>query len=384
MVTKTNNFAGTNVSTYFQGNLTASGVIGGGYETIEGSNHNLAYLGSQDCGGPCRLRRSRTIYTPVKVQPPNIYRGTDAYTALYGFAKGADLSDTQIKANGTTGIARSMPTNPTFSAGTALGELKRDGIPTVIGMQTWKARTKDLREQAKLIERKKADGKLASSEYLNYQFGWLPLLNDVRNFAYAVKNHRDILRDFKAGSGKNTRVSYNFNSSTRSEGYVRAVGSRNLGGTNMGSPQGTVSSKEETKARFTGCFTYHLPVGDSALGKAERFGAEADRLLGVRLTPEVLWNLTPWSWGVDWFTNTGDIIHNFSMMGHDSLVLKYGYSMHRRYYESIVSGGGATTTVLDDTYVRLPSSPYFGFGTTGELSATQSAILVALGINHMR
>jgi hypothetical protein len=214
------------------------------------------------------------------------------------------------------------------------------------------------------------------------------LVGDIRNFAYAVRNHRDILRDFKAGSGKNTRVSYNFNASTRSEGYTRAIGMRTYNGTGLGAPLGTVVSREDTRARFSGCFTYHLPVGDAAFAKAMRFGDYADKLLGVRLTPEVLWNLTPWSWGVDWFSNTGDIIHNFSTMGHDGLVLKYGYSSFRRYYKSNITcmpdGELSTAEFRSDTYIRLPSSPYFGFGATGSLSATQSAILIALGINHMR
>ncbi len=370
MSTKTNTFAGVKCSTYFNGNLTATGYAGGGYESIEGSSHDLSGLGQRDVGGPCRLRREYTTYSPIKVGSTNVYRNTDIYPLLYGFTRGADLTDTAIKANGTTGIARSMPTNPIFSASQALGELRQDGIPSVIGVSAWRERAK-----AHLG---------TSSEFLNYQFGWLPLVNDVKNFAYAVKNHRDILRDFKAGSGKNTRVSYNFTASTRSEGYSRAVGLRNIGGTSFGAPSGSVSTKEETRARFSGCFTYHLPVGDSAYNKAMRYGDYADKLLGVRLTPEVLWNLTPWSWGVDWFTNTGDIIHNFSSMGHDGLVLKYGYSMHRRYYTSVVNVTGASAVKRDDTYVRLPSSPYFGFGTTGALSATQSAILIALGINHMR
>lgn len=382
MTTKVHYIPGVTAKTLYNGTTIDTAVIGGGSESMEGSTHDLRGLGQRDVGGPCRLIRAYTNYTTIKATGSQ-YTGSDVYPLIYGMGAGSNLTDTQINANGTTGIARSMPTNPVFSAATALGELHRDGIPNVIGMNTWKDRTRENLKGKKLPAKHSSDVEL-SDEFLNYKFGWVPLVNDVRNFAYSVKNHRDILRDFREGSGKNTRVSYNFGTTWRSEGYFRAVGLRSTTGLSMGTPWGSVSSVEESRAWFRGCFTYHLPVGDAAYNKAMRFGTYADKLLGVRLTPEVLWNLTPWSWGVDWFTNTGDIIHNFSQMGHDGLVLKYGYSMHRRYYRSVSSVNGAKADSRNDSLIRLPSSPYFGFGATGALSATQSAILIALGITHFR
>jgi hypothetical protein len=122
------------------------------------------------------------------------------------------------------------------------------------------------------------------------------------------------------------------------------------------------------------------------------FAAQADHLMGIRLTPETVWNLAPWSWAVDWFTNTGDIIHNISAFARDSLVMKYGYIMSHDHLDGycVMPGGtnfngnitGGSVTYLRDRKKRFPASPYFGFGTTGSLSAGQKAILLALGLSR--
>jgi hypothetical protein len=123
----------------------------------------------------------------------------------------------------------------------------------------------------------------------------------------------------------------------------------------------------------------------------DRFARKADLLFGTTLTPEVLWNIGPWSWAVDWFANTGDVISNLSSVAKYGLVMPYGYMME--------------TTIVKDTYTlrenplkqaitirpltfvtitkkRVRAHP-FGFGVTWEgLSPLQLAILAALGISR--
>jgi hypothetical protein len=122
------------------------------------------------------------------------------------------------------------------------------------------------------------------------------------------------------------------------------------------------------------------------LDKYERYAAEADRLLGVDLTPEVLWNLSPWSWMLDWFGDFGDVMTNISNLGHDGTVMQYGYLIERKNIQqtwtATFNGQPLRTEVSYLTKQRMPASPY-GFGVKfEELSSKQLAILAALGLSH--
>nr|QDH88653.1 MAG: hypothetical protein H2RhizoLitter491699_000004 [Leviviridae sp.] len=351
---------------------------GGLVETVTGEGHNLSLLGKSDTGGDCLITKAGTVYSPGQMITGN-WTGSDYFVTNPSggaFAATSQPSDLTLKGKGTTAIARTDPTNPVFDASTAIGELYRDGLPKLFGVETWKDRTKLHRG--------------GSSEFLNYQFGWVPLVSDMRSLAYAAINQHKILADYRRGAGKNTRVGYHFPSNTRNGFAAGAISTRTQSGISLGNQNGSRWTREEYDEWFKGSFTYYLPLGNDAFSRAERHAIEARKLLGVRLDPEVVWNLTPWSWATDWFLNTGDIIHNFSALGNDSLVLKYGYMMSRRKYtvETILNGSSSATPgrSLYTSYFfrRIKASPYFGFNATAALSATQSAILVALGINHMR
>jgi len=157
-------------------------------------------------------------------------------------------------------------------------------------------------------------------------------------------------------------------------------------------PLGSLRVESGNKAWFSGAYTYYAPP-TGPLASAMQFESQANHLLGSRLTPEVVWNLAPWSWALDWYGNMGDVMHNLSTIGHDGLVLKWGYVMNHTKFQVDVSvpsstGGFAPTACasrwIKETKVRYPASPYFGFGAAGSLSDRQSAILVALGMSRGR
>lgn len=253
-----------------------------------------------------------------------------------------------------------------------------DGVPSMVGVQSWRERTRKARA--------------AGSEYLNYEFGWIPLVNDIHNFVSTVRNHHQLLSDFRAGSGKVTRVGYRFPSSSsisQGQGNVLMAWTNDIGWSTT--VPSTWYKQSEQKTWFKGAFTYHIPVGKTAADKAARFASYANHLYGVRLTPEVVWNLAPWSWALDWFSNAGDIIHNVSSIGRDGLVLKYGYVMNHTRTSYSIGNHGKEWFMFDGSYYelnehmkRLPSNPYSGFDVNpAALSATQSAILVALGLSRV-
>jgi len=124
-------------------------------------------------------------------------------------------------------------------------------------------------------------------------------------------------------------------------------------------------------------------------------GAAAQRfakLWGLRISPELLWELTPWSWAADWVGNVGEVIHNLSAFSNDKLVLRWGYIMFKytcrdTYLLEGVRLKGMPSGPVSQTFVtqvkkRNRATPY-GFGLDPAAFTTrQWAILGALGISR--
>jgi len=295
-------------------------------------------------------------------------------------------SNSELDALGTTAIARVAPTNPVSGMLQTLVELKREGIPSLIGVQTWKNRTHLARS--------------AGDEYLNHQFGWLPLVNDLKDFSYAVTNSDELIRQYERNSGKNIKRSYNWPLEVTNVSDVVTHGvttAPTLEGGFYSYPPGVqntsvVSERIQRVKWFKGCFTYYLPPYKQGGDNSKRNRQLANYLYGTRVTPELLWNLTPWSWAADWVGNFGDYLHNVSAFQNDGLVMKYGYVMETTIHsiERTVSdiylktGGGPKTcsSIRSTTTKSRRSATPYGFGlNVGLFTDRQWAIIGALGIS---
>jgi hypothetical protein len=308
-----------------------------------------------------------------------------------------DMEENSMKADGSTAIAQCAPTNPTAGLSSALAETFREGVPTLPGIQSWQRRTEHL--------------KSLGSEYLNYQFGWAPLKNEVHSVVNAARHHRDIMQNYRHNEGRNVHRRFDFPDeiSTQSVEVANPPAFQPLNTTYLapGALIGStvvVTCKKVRKRWFEGCFTYGGPSKSDNFGRALGFGSEADAVFGLNLSPDVLWNLTPWSWAVDWFTNAGDLVHNVTNFALAGLVLRYGYMMEETtsaYYTeysdttwnvlkqktpkkvSSIRAGGCSRGEIVVHKSRCPASP-FGFGVGWEgLSPTQLAITAALGITRL-
>lgn len=290
-----------------------------------------------------------------------------------------------IRAMGATAISRTVPTAPSFSLITALGEIRNDGIPTILGGAFLKAR--------KLSQLPKT----AAGEYLNFEFGWKPFIADIRKLCSSVMKSEKILSDYEKGSGKNIFRHYEFPedvSVTTSEPEMGSVLYPALATYCYDSYQGSLTKtvKTERKVWFEGTYRYNVPSGDDVRSQIASAASKAEHLLGLRITPEVLWNLQPWTWLVDWFLNIGDLLTNFSAFGTDELMLKRGYVMCSTnttvtytHQGTVYKNGGpgvVSQSFSGESKLRLRASPW-GFGVTfEEFTPRQIAILAALGITQ--
>lgn len=305
---------------------------------------------------------------------------------------------------GAKAISKTIPTLPVAGAAAFLGEL-HEGLPRAIGHSLL------FKERAHVFHG-------MGDEYLNYEFGWRPFVSDVKKFAKAFRNAGMILAQYRRDSGKTVHRHWKFRptrdshiySESRMNGFenppygmIRYPTNNSVHGT-FSSPEMVSMIKSGTSASvhasyvlkqsywFSGAYSYLLSEDDSFFGRMEEYVQKANRLLGVRLTPDVLWELTPWSWLADWEGNIGVNITNATALGQDNLVLRWGYLMRTttlNHYTSTshLSSYGGWNGPLHTTYrfkrkERVRSTP-FGFGLNAAgFTDTQWAILGALGLTR--
>lgn len=299
-----------------------------------------------------------------------------------------DLSSTddQISELGATAISRCKPTKSPADLSTALGELMHDGLPAIVGSALWRDRA--------------IKAKSGAGEYLNVQFGWAPLFSDIKKISKAISKSRDILSQYERDAGRVVRRKYGFPpkkefTTTVLSTSVFPYGFTGLDPVDRNPYRGSVILNREVQKSqwFSGAFTYYLPTDYNSRNEIFKLADRADVLLGAKLTPETVWNIAPWSWAVDWFSNSGDVLSNLQdFLSHD-LVMRYGYMMEK-------------TTIID-TYTHEPDTPLsanrphvtplvlvteikkrrkanpFGFGLHWDgLSPFQTSIAAALGISR--
>jgi hypothetical protein len=107
-----------------------------------------------------------------------------------------------------------------------------------------------------------------------------------------------------------------------------------------------------------------------------------------------LWQLTPWSWLVDWFVNARDVTRNLSAFYLDGLVMPHGYVMSdtrtvKEFTLNLQFRDGLSwypVTLFDRVEYRcrqrVQATPFgFGLSWTG-FNPFRLSILAALGISR--
>jgi len=236
--------------------------------------------------------------------------------------------------------------------------------------------------------------KAMAEHWLNHQFGWIPFVHDIRKFIRAYKDAESMYARVVANNGKWKRcggtvtvdetedVFYESNVSAHFPQLSWTFYPASGGGTGT---RKLIDVSYE-KVWFDAAFRYYIPNVRSVEFR-RRYMAS---LFGAGLTPEVLWELTPWSWLVDWFSNVGDIVSNLSNGWADNLVAKYAYVMaHTEHRIDVKSTMNLWNGTIEDTWSttfetkrRAGASP-FGFSLTwDDFTPRQASILTALGITR--
>lgn len=230
-----------------------------------------------------------------------------------------------------------------------------------------------------------------SDDFLNEAFGWVPFIGDLKDTVKAIQNKDKILQQYHRDADRTVRRSYHFPVDVSTTTTINSNASYGNMPTAVVQHPGVESTTitTETKIWFSGGFTYLVPK----LGTVASIQADANKLLGLRLDPWLLYQLAPWSWALDWITSVGAVVHNANQFLLDGLVLRYGYVMRTqtitetrtlsgiliRGEPSELSSSWTTVKVIKD---RVRATP-FGFGLNPtSFTNRQWAIVAALGISR--
>jgi len=294
------------------------------------------------------------------------------------------LDSSESKSLGQRAIINTAPTSPQASVATALGEIISDGLPALIGTALWKSQLRDYRS--------------LGGEYLNVQFGWVPFISDLLKIVKSLRNATHTIQQLQRDDGRNVRRRFAFPTDVESSvssfsGYLGPYQDEPYGGFIVNVPEVSVVDRIEKSVWFSGAYTYKLPTGSDLLAKLARYDAYASVLLGTRVTPEVVWELQPWSWLIDWKLSIGTALSAADVASSDNLVIRYGYLMCHQVATRTYAvpptktnlGFTVPATTLElrsERKERIRATPY-GFGlNTSEFSLKKWAILGALGMSR--
>lgn len=332
------------------------------------------------------------------------------------YASSADWSVTGFSADdityGTRAMQKVAPDQSPAHLLQALVELKQD-FPRVPLHHTLKS-AKPISPHAYDKQERRDSSSLApvlsvpADETLNYFFGVQPTLQDLYQVLNSVIRCGKLIEQWRRDAGRMVRRSLAYDpivtTNDRRTGMSRTYRAFNQV-FNTSNPTAwtsamcydqnelvSVSRLQTTtdKYSFVGAFTYYIDPILDRLGPAGIFVNNAQHLLGLTADANTIWQLTPWTWLIDWFVNLGDCISLMNRIQDKSLVLKYGYLMRESELKTTLTvdrftvKSGAPYRDIRADYVirrktRIRSTPY-GFGlNTGSFSLTQWAILAALG-----
>ena len=338
--------------------------------------------------------------------PGNRYSGKPLVPLKYNWPPDMSSSRQDLEAKGTTAISLCSPGNPVAAVATFFGELMQD-VPRIPGIGLWESRLRAVGAVAG-----------AADEFLNYVFGISPTIGDMGDFLKGAHKIDKAVAQFVRDSGRVVRRRYYFpeEKSVTSEvlpntwspaGWAKDT-VLNTGYCFIGAPNSgyALPIRETTRVRtverkqwFSGAFTYHVPNWYDNGSEADRRRLMA-KLFGAEPDLNTLWQLAPWSWAVDWFSNAGNFAKNLQNLISYGMVLPYGYMMETTTVTDTYTATGAYSnvgrpgmsqpypyvapvTLRVTTKKRVAANP-FGFGLTWEnMSSTQKAIVAALGITRV-
>lgn len=363
---------------------------------------------ARDVGGGFSVQRVEFVSKPAEVHLSSVNGTGTGYTydgEIHANVLGkvklvgqlpSKISSLTLNDIGTKGI-RNNPVKPHGNLGQFLGELH--DLPKLAHLENFKSSASVFRGLWHDLSTNRGLQRAVAKNYLNIQFGWKPFVSDLQKFFKSCLDADKVLRQLARDNGHSVRRRTHLPedrtmSSTTASSYFT---SPSLSSYLYAGLQKQYKTDEYIRSRwFSGSFRYFIPqMVDQPFWSLES-NTQRNRLsrvvYGASMTPDLVWQLTPWSWLADWFGNVGDIVSNWTDIELNNLVIEHGYAMCTERTQTTWAvtapfvGQTVSCTAYDLTEVkgRAPATP-FGFGVDlTSINASQATTLAALGLARSR
>lgn len=338
-----------------------------------------------------------------------IYAYAARAVAPYGNGFTPQWSDIVARANDLK--LTSLPAAPQIDLIRSIGEMR--DLPLMLRKSNYVPR--NIREGA--------------GGYLNYVFGVKPTVSDIQGLVENIHNSDSIIRNFTEHAARQVRRSrtYVFREETVSGTLRPSAGSKSLTqSVRLGTTQlGTISSycvptarsiaaptgasvpmlsynyavTATSKVKYFAVYEYFIPRPLGFMDRLDLYRMKAEQVLGQGLSPAAIYDLTPWSWLVDWFVDIGGLLRYQQVVADYNIVCSKGgfvfetkTSMElvprvreprgsdlRHYWTDLHTA--PRLTVVGKTQQRRKSGAYY-LDPSIELNGSQLAILAALGLSR--
>lgn len=267
---------------------------------------------------------------------------TEAENRTFSIARKIQSPSTsQLKSDGTQLLTGLTPASPKVRVTAMLLELLF-GLPAVPGSAIVRG----------------FDISKLGGEYLNIVFALLPTYDDAVKLAETLSHISKKIHQIRRDEGRRVRRRGGFPAVKKSEVFSGseiqfAQGSVGLPywGTRWNSFGGSGSTSLQTfwqsndasagnypavrqltmsetrKVELSASFTYVLPEIPGFSGRLEKYLAAYDSLLGLSLSAQAAWQVTPFSWLIDWFLDVRQNIAAISVGHDDNHAVNYAYAM---------------------------------------------------------
>jgi len=370
--------------------------------------HKAPYARNIWNGGDFYTTQVGTQHTPGSMNVTNVYYSIGSYRYAWrstgncfatnvppaaGGILGYDAIRSIMVPLGTVGWNRFRPGKPTASVSQFIAELRQlPKNPFRLAAATAKAVRRFGANSARGVDEMR---RAVGDQYLNYSFGWRPFLADLEKIADFDNSLASTMRQLRRDHGRTVRREGTVASDTTTTSFSQTSGSPigyidgpyTSGGS--GGSKRDVSTTTSWRCWFSAGFVYHLPREDdpNSMDRLRTY------LKGGGISPSIVWELTPWSWLADYFTNIGNVLENWEASRELALAAKYCYVMYEREVRVTSShtgwgnhSGGWTCSGSWSSWSKMKArtwaSPYgLGF-TSGSLNDSQKANLAALGLSR--
>lgn len=373
-----------------------------GTEQIFGNSHAWPPRPGQrgDAGGEMVLLRNKLTVVPGRWSGQSgYYKISNMEMCPNTFPSAGvpvPINGSNMVAVGTRGWRMFKPTEEQAGAAQFFGELR--DLPRAFSIYAYKNILKEFaRGRLGNVHFHQA-AKLGASDFLNFQFGWVPFYRDMTSMLENFRDRKKLIEQLRRDNGRPVRRG---GTVMKTESTNTTTGSSTFGGlvypaltTQLyAEPEKTfTTTKVEEKYWFSARFRYWIPaLLDESRGALQGQENINRILFGASITPRTLYQLTPWSWLLDWTSSAGDVIANMND-SLDNLTADYAYAMGHKVttVQYVIKGRlkngepyETSCTSTNEVKMRNQATP-FGFGILpGTLSLKQSAILAALGYTRI-